>query len=783
MKWLLVKNDFKRNKLINLALFMFIMFSSVLAILSVIVASQTMISISELYKKAEPAHFLQMHKGDINESEIDTFMSEHELVTYWQTVTMLTVYGESLTIISEETYNLSDSRLDIGLVKQNETKDLLLNANHEKVTLQKGEIGMPILLKDMYGMEIGDHVQLSSQGVSKEFIITEFILDSMMNSPMASSTRILLSDDDFEALSNQVGEREYLIEAYFHDANEASDFQTAYENSGLPQNGQAITYTIIFILSALTDITTVFMLLLVSILLIIVSFICVKFTLMATLEEELTEIGTMKAIGIQFSDIRNLYLYKYRFIATTAIMTGYFAALHLSTIFTKHISATFGDQGMYTITILISITAGLLVFVFTNYYCSKLLKKLKKLSVVTALLHGEGLDKKKRKTKSGLSKSKVLPVNWLVSIRDVYQERRNWSMMFVVVLIAVLLILIPVNLMNTLKEPRLITYMGSSLEDILIEVENGENLENDAADVKLLVKNDTNLKSYQEYRRVRVQTSDAEGEKMNLHIDYGEKAGSGLQYVSGKAPETENEIAISYLNAEKIGKTTGDNIVLFTNGKEQPFLISGVYQDVTSGGYTAKATHNFSTLQPVKVTFSTHLKEGIDPEKKASEWSEILGAGVSVNSMSQFIDQTLGGVVHQLQTIVLAITLIGASLVMLVTGLYLKLRLAKDRSAIAVLKAIGFSEQDIKKQYMIKIGTVSLAGILTGTILTEVLDEPIINVGLSIAGLGIKNVELFTNPVITYLICPFCLLLLTLFITKRSMRSIQNYHIMKMIKE
>lgn len=236
MKWLIVKNDFRRNKVINIALLLFMMFSAVLAVMSVVMAVQTFTSISELYKTAQPPHFLQMHKGELNQGKIDEFMSSYEGLTYWQTHTMIDVYGENLTIVSNEaTYNLSDLRLDIGLVKQNEIKDLFVNSRHRKVNINKGEIGIPVLLKNMYGMKIGDKIILNINNISKEFVIKEFILDSMMNSTMTSSTRILLSDEDFNELEGKIGENEYLIEAYFADKNEASDFQTAYENANLPK--------------------------------------------------------------------------------------------------------------------------------------------------------------------------------------------------------------------------------------------------------------------------------------------------------------------------------------------------------------------------------------------------------------------------------------------------------------------------------------------------------------------------------------------------------------------
>ncbi|GAA0719980.1 ABC transporter permease [Clostridium malenominatum] len=784
MNWLIVKNDFIKNKMINLALFLFMMFSASLAVLSVLMGVQTFTSISKLYKTAEPPHFVQMHKGEINEEKINKFMSENELVIYNQTLTMIDVYGENLTIVGKDnTYDLSDCRLDIGLVKQNELKDLLLNSQHEKVTIYEGEIGIPVLLKEMYDMKIGDHVILTSNNVKKEFVIKEFILDSMMNSPMVSSTRLLLSHKDFNNLQGKVGEKEYLIEAYFANTKEASNFKTVYENAGLPQSGQAVTYSIIFLLSALTDITTVFVLLLVSLLLIIVSFICVRFTIMAALEEEIQEIGTMKAIGLPFRDIRDIYIYKYRALAFIGIITGYILALLLSSVVTKHITSTFGDIGMSTLAVVLSLVAGYLIFLLINYYCKRILKKIKKVTVVDALVRGKGFGKNKGGIKDGLYKSNRLPVNLLLGIREVFYKFKNWVIVFAVVLITVMMIMVPVNLLNTFEAPEFITYMGSSLEDILIEVENGENLETRYANVKQLLQKDNTIENYYEYRSVRVQTIDAENKLMNLNIDCGSSAGNELQYLSGKAPEGEDALALSYLYANEKGKESGDKIEILINDKKKEFVISGIYQDVTSGGYTAKSKYNFSEVDAEKYSFSVNLKDNVEVGKKADEWSKSFGAGVTVDPMEEFINQTLGGVSKQLATIVFAIVIIGIALTMLIAILFLKLRLVKDLSEIAVLKAIGFSEQDINKQYMIKMGCVSILGVLVGIILTDLLGEKIVNAALGVAGIGIKKVNLITNPIMEYIICPLLLIMLILVVTWIIMRTIKKYNIISIIKE
>jgi putative ABC transport system permease protein len=94
MKWLIIKNDLKRNQGVNLALFLFLIFSAGLAVMSVAMGVQTFTSISELYKTAQPPHFVQMHKGEINRAEIDEFMSSYDGITYRQVSTMIDVFGE-----------------------------------------------------------------------------------------------------------------------------------------------------------------------------------------------------------------------------------------------------------------------------------------------------------------------------------------------------------------------------------------------------------------------------------------------------------------------------------------------------------------------------------------------------------------------------------------------------------------------------------------------------------------------------------------------------------------
>lgn len=784
MNWSIIKKDLKRNKLINTGLLLFILLSACLTVLSVILAVQTITSISALYQVAQPPHFLQMHKGELDQEKLEEFMEGYPGLEAWQTVTMVNLYGENIEIRGEDgTYTLADLRLDIGLVKQNEERDLLLDSSRQKVELQPGEIGFPVLLRDRYGMEIGDKVILRGSGLAKTFTIQEFVLDSQMNSPLTSSTRILLSDPDFEIVAGNMGELEYLIEGYFSNKDDAAAFKTAYENAGLPQNGQAVTYTIIFLLSALTDMMMVFLLLLVSGLLVLVAFTCVRFTILAAIEEEILEIGTMKAIGLPFSDIRGLYLNKYRALGGAGVIGGYLVALAASGILTRNISTTFGSSGISLMAILASLLAAFLILILVELYSRKVLKRIRKITVVDALASGKGFGKQDSCKNPTIHQSRKMPVDWLLGIREIFYYFRNWFVVFLVVAITMMMVLIPAKLLSTFESPEFITYMGSSQEDILLEVENGEGLEERAEKAMAILEKDESIEAMYQFRTLRIQTLDKDGQTMNLDVDSGDQAGKGLKYLSGKAPRGDGEIALSFLNAEETGKRAGDSIALQIQNETREFQISGIYQDVTSGGYTAKSAYSFSGVESSRYTISVDLKNPVDAEKKAEEWSRAIGSGVSVDPMEEFIDQTLGGVSRQLRVIVLVVTIIGLSLVILISALFLKLRLARDLSETAILKAIGFSERDIRKQYLIKMGGVSAAGILTGILLIHGLASSLISGALGFAGIGIRQVELVTEPGLHYLAFPLILLILIGVVTWIVSGSVKNQHLVDVINE
>ena len=758
----LLINDFRKRAWKNIVLFVFMLLSVTIAASVVLMLSQLFSSITSMYETAKPPHFLQMHIGTIEQADIDEFNENSPGVTYWQTAPMIDLYGEGITVSGEDKYyTLSDCRLDISFVKQNKGYDVLLDENRMPLNLMPGEIGVPMIILDQYDISLGDKIIVSDNGTREQFTVAAYVYDGMMNSTICSSTRFLISDTDFDLLLGNVGETEYLIETYFTDSSLAASYQTAYEESdkNLPKNGQAITYTIIFLLSALTDILTAFVFALAGIMLIIVVIICLRYVILAELEDDVVEIGTMKSIGISDKGIENLYLAKIRILMFAAGVVGFLLALLLLPGFTGHISRFFGEQSLDARFLLLAAAAVALIYCIILLFAQKVLKQIKAKTIVDLLVLNDGFSKN-AKVKSGLHKSGKLSVNALIGLQEV---RRGYGIVFTLMLIITILVMVPIRSLQTMQARDFVTYMGSPICDLLIEVTQGESLEERNDKLSELLSEEAEMGYVQNIdvlRRVRLQALSSTGEPVGVHIDTGLSAGKGIVYLSGSKPSDEKHIALSYLLADELGKETGDMMDITAGNQTYSFEICGIYQDVTSGGKTAKTIYDFPGESSEKYTYQLELSAY---DMSADEFAEVLrsrsGSGYSIKSMDGFLEQTLGGVTDRLGQAVYLVMTISFVITIFIVLLFMELRLARTMRALAEKIAIGIPIKAICIQELYPMLFTGCTGVISGIILTELIGEKVVSALFSLLGLGITSFS-FSAMTISCILVPVSLILI-----------------------
>lgn len=775
----LLLNDLKKNPWNNAILFLFIVLASTISVLVVLTLSTLFTSISSMYAIANPPHFLQMHKGELNEADIESFNEGYEGLKHGQIASLLTVPKEEILISKKngQSFSLKECKLDISLATQNENYDVLLDSSRNPSEIGPGEIGVPVILLDLFLIEIGDTITLSTQNETKSWIVKDYVYDGQMNSTLCSSTRFLIHETDFQNLLQAGLEREYLIEAWFYDKAQGAEYQTAYEQSplNLSKDGQAITYPIIFLLSALSDLLMAMLLFLVGFLLTAIALICLRYALLAELEQSRQAIGTMKAIGISQKGIASLYLTKIRILALAGCISGGLLAYLAFPLVATHMRQTFGKQSVPLIGWILTLFIMLSLYSVIVLFTKMVLKRLNKASIVQLLGHQKELAKKS-KGKDGLFHNSWLFVNLLMGLQEV---KHGYGIIFGLLFIVSIMIALPWRTIQTMSDKEFATYMGSPLGDVLIEVEPGESLEerNNQVEAFLLEHHDQ-IEQSDRLRRIRLLALN-QSQAISIHIDSGQNAGEDLWYLEGESPKEENEIALSSLLAQELNKKVNDLLEIRRDKNTKTFLVSGIYQDVTSGGKTAKAIYPFAEERAEKYSYILKVK---NKEDFIALLQKQFGPGYSMKGMESFIDQTLGGLIGQLKQISLGILLIGLALITLITFLFLKLRFTQNAADLAMKKAIGIPFLAIQAQELIPLFMAGLFGALSGMLIVELLGPFLISGLFSLLNVGLEKIY-FSASWESFLLIPLLLLTVLEGIALKMCRSLRSMPIAKYLNE
>jgi putative ABC transport system permease protein len=775
----IVKKDFQRNKIITIVLFIFMMLSALLAACASQVIMELYGSLSHLLDKSKAPHFVQMHAGPIDHAAIQKFAATNPLVKNQQTVEMLRIDGSKI-VLGNSNKSEENSVMDIGFVKQNPSFDLLLNLENQVIKVSEGEIAVPIYYMKQNDLNIGDQVTLSNGQLDQKFIVTDFVRDIQMNPAIVSSKRFVVNDTDYNVLKKNHGEVEYLIEFQITDLSRLSEFRNAYQSSDMPGKGPMIDYPLFKTLNALTDGIIAVVIILVSILLMIIAVLCLRFTMIATLEEDYREIGVMKAIGISQRDIRRIYLAKYMVMAASASLLGYLLSLGVVRLFTANITLYLGTAPKTILQPIVPVLAVGLIFWIIVFFCSVILRRFNRITVVEALRSGTVGELKGNKSRIVLSKRRHINVNVFLGLKDVYGRFTMFGLLFFVFVICLFIILVPVNILNTLQSPRFISYMGVGQSDMRIDLQQSDQIDKRFNELITTLNKDSDIAKFSPLITSRFKVLGSDGVWENINVETGDFSIFPLTYVNGGTPENREEIALSDLNAKEWNKRVGDSVLLEVDGTSKKLKVSGIYQDITNGGRTAKARLPYDPKSVLWYIVALDVNPNVSVQEKMDQYAKLFYPA-KVTHLESYLSQTLGNTIRQLKLVTGLSIAISISISVLITALFLKMLLAKDVSQIAILRSIGFTLEDIRKQYQVRLLLVSGLGIILGTFAANTIGQKFTQLLGSF--MGASKIQFVVNPVVAYLVLPLFFMLIVALTTVVSTISMKKSNLSKLIVE
>lgn len=743
--WSMVKKDIRQNPVVTTVLGVFLLLSMLLMSTGFRTMGIMVSSLIGLNEAAIPPEYLQMHKGEIDEAEAVAFAQSTEGIETYEVVRMLNI---SNSAIWHEGESFEAFNMDNGLVVQNKNLDFLLDEENQIAQVSPGEIGVPVYYAEEKGIQVGDSITLSVNGYEKIFTVAHIIKDAQMNVALSGSKRLLVAQEDLDEVSKYMGEWEYIFEYLLTEDGDVKALENAYMAAGMPANGVAITLGLLTMINSISYGVTAVLVMLISIILSVIAVLCLSYIIRATLTEESRNIGTMKAMGFPEKDIIKLYLIKYIALTGVAGIVGFLASIPVSEFFATSVVHYCGEGTMGWLQWILSVIGVLLLALLVIVKCKKMLCKSMQSQVVT-LLKGEVQNEKERHYK--LPQRGFKSVNVSIALGEFKCKWQEFIVIFWVFVLASFLILLPMNLKNTIDDPSFITYMGTGQCDIRIDIQYSEEIESQKETALAALETDADIETYVLYANGYVEVENAEGNMERLRVMNGDQDIFPIQFVEGTAPKAVDEMALSYLEATELGKVLGDTITVQYRGDAAEYRICGIYQDITYGGKTAKADISFETEDIEVYVIYLNLAEGTSVEQKVSELRQLLPQ-CKVTPVSEFISQTLGGVTDNIGTIEIAAVFLAVMLIVLITIMFLQLAMAREHSAIAIKKAMGLKNRDIKMQFVIQMLLVQATAIILGTILANSLGGPMLATFMS--SMGCVEIAIRKDPMMAYLICP-----------------------------
>lgn len=713
----MIVNDIRANKLLAVSICFFMTASAFLAALAGMLSAGLLGSVEVLMEKAKTPDFLQMHTGTIEEEEVFRFAGENEAVESCQILKFLNLSNASLTLGG---HSMTDSTQDNGVCTQSASFDFLLDMENEVITVREGEIYVPVCYRQEYGLEVGQTVQIEAQ----TFAIAGFLRDSQMSSMMASSKRFLVCGKDYERLCAQ-GTEEYLIEFLLREETDVNVFAKAYADAKLPANGPAITRPLIRMMNALSEGLLILVVLLVCLLMLFISLLCIRFTLLTKLQEDQKEIGLLKAIGIGRWEIRRLYFGKYALLSAVGAVAGLCAAYAAKQPLLARMQELYGapKQGM-------------------TGFCAAVIGSA---AVEGCLLLGVRRTLKRIETVSAVSALTGRCFGRTGAAED--GSIRQYALVMLVIALCSFMMTVPQNLKSTISSPQFVTYMGIGDGEIRLDLRQTEDISGKTARVEELLAADGRVARYAALTTRAYHLLQPDGSLTNLYVEFGDHTVFPVTYEVGGAPLKENDLALSILSAEDLGVSVGGTVTLLIGDARKIYSVCGIYSDITNGGRTAKAVADSvevpadgvdapvnsaetavvgaddlagSADAPVMWSiFYVSLKDDTGRDAWMTEYqnclSEKTGTGVKVVDIGEYVTSTYGQTIRQIGAAAGIAVLTAAFILFVVVLLFVRLIVAKEQYQISLKKALGVTASEIGRSYLAKLLAVSAAGIVAGT--------------------------------------------------------------------
>lgn len=771
----ILEKDLKRKKTMNIILLIFVTLAAIFIAGGANTMVTVMTSIDSYLEKAEAPDYLVVVSDEAEAERFYAFADENDYT--YHNISMIQIDMKGIQVNGKQ-FNYAGTTY-VSTLKGSKVFD----CNSEELTeIGDGEIYLPsnVFYSEKNDFYVGATVSIDIDGSKKHFIVKGYVKDALFGSDVVDLNRFFVSENDYKLFKNENAGTLNSIMIYTDDPEYTEKYNTLELNVlfDAPFSTLKMMYFFDTLASAVAFV--------VSICLILISMVMLRFAIYFTIGEELCEIGVMKAIGIPETRIRGLYAAKYFAVSIIGAAMGFFLSIPFGNMLIEAISKNIIISSYENIALnAVCVVCMVAVIMAFCLFCTR---KIKKITPIDAIRNGGTGERYAKKGVISLWNSK-LPVIPFMAINDILSDIRQYASMILIFILGILLILLPVNTINTLQSDKAIKWISMADCDLVISTEllfdsedNKKMLEEELENVQNYLKeNGIEAEVYQEVTfKVSIAYNGKTASSVMAFQGIGGVTTDQYSYIEGSAPQNENEVAVSYLVAESIGAQIGDDVLISLENQTGTYTITAINQSVTNLGECVrfyqekKLDYSYAAgCFGIQVSFLD------DPDRKTlaarkelleKEYpdAKIFAAGDYINFLLGDTVETLKSVKNFIMTVVFCIN-------MLVAVLMVKSFVTKEKSEIAILKAIGFKNRNLAAWQTIRISIVLLFSTVCGALLSAPLSKLIVEPVFRI--MGAYSIEFDINKLEVYVFYPLAALAVTslsAFLSAQSLRKISS---------
>ena len=749
---LVVKSNYKRNKLQNILVGMVVAVCSLIMSTGFATFGGMYSSFNSMYINHNAADIMMI----LNESLYDS----SEEYDWWKTNEKISeiselipctdsrsiIYnGEKLSSYSESCFfavQYPDSRID------------LLNSTDgvENDVPEVGEVWIPTSYASLYKISINDTIEVPVNDENVELKVSGIVVDPYYSSGFIYPYRFWINENTYEELVT--GDECSLISVKLKDSSEIDQVWKDYTDHldtffvGTMLDINSVRFAYLIMTGIICGVLLAF-----SILILVITLYVVTNTLSVAILSDYTTIGTLKAFGFTSKQIRNVYVKLYGLICTVSIIIGVITSLFVSRLMLYIFGKNMGLASNSTsIIIPYMIATFVVISVISLGIINNCAKQAGKVSAVQAIKYGappKSIQKKRVTPKKIYS---LKNVTLIYAIKQMLTNPRQVFFMIISTLVTVVVVVFSVNVFTSINNmDKDMSVWGMDKSDIRVELNNGYHDEEQIIDEIIEDERVAVASAVMEYFPVSIEAVDNIASTVIIGNIYDNSLDDmGLINIEGNNPSKSNEISLGINTAKKYSVTVGDEFSIVLNGKKLKYKVSGIFQTVsnTGNGYRMTAEgYNRCGVDFESYLYAVCLKDHDKKTEFINDYSEKYKDELTIEESDSVAGGSISSITENVGLGVLVMSVMFIVILMIIIANVITLYVQHEKRNFGILKVCGMTPFQLHLSLVEQMWLILLFSMIVG-IPMAIVGTPVL-MSLIMSNMGMVRYPIATNTLLT----------------------------------